>query len=216
MQGVHVDQLLPVLLFLVEAVMESESIRAELEEGTKQARDARANYHKLFKEETERWAAEKAVLMEEKPTGEKEKTKKPDPWRIKVCHSWKCNNTECSIISSIARPKASTRKPWLTCKICTKPKWIPAPLVSYLLVMTCKGVHIMPYQPLDPRKARKTAFRRKASVLERRDGAGSSLFMASQAQSSSHWILKTWTSILTTKRKTPTLTVGGVSRTSMK
>jgi len=88
MQGVQVDQLLPILLFLIETVMEGDSIRTELEEGGKQAKDARATYYKSLKEEAERWAAERSVLSEERPAEDKEKSKKKaDPWRIKVCYS---------------------------------------------------------------------------------------------------------------------------------
>ncbi|KIJ49555.1 hypothetical protein M422DRAFT_27922 [Sphaerobolus stellatus SS14] len=85
MQGVHADQLLPILLFLVELLMEGESVRTELEVGTKQVKETRALYFKAMKEETERWATEKATLMEERPaSNEKEKSKsKSDPWRIK-------------------------------------------------------------------------------------------------------------------------------------
>ncbi|KAF8495866.1 hypothetical protein JB92DRAFT_2992147 [Gautieria morchelliformis] len=85
LQGVSADQLLPVLLYLIRVVGESASVRDELEEGYKQAKEFRGAYYKALREETERWAAERAQLTEEKREGEKNAITKEnaDAWKVK-------------------------------------------------------------------------------------------------------------------------------------
>jgi hypothetical protein len=90
MQTVSADQLLPLLLHLIRIAGEGASVRQELEEGYKQAKEVRAAYFKAMREETERWAAEKAELTKEKPGGEnktKAKANVMDGWKVKVSQS---------------------------------------------------------------------------------------------------------------------------------
>lgn len=85
-QGVSANQLLPILLHLIQAAGEGASVRQELEEGYKQAKEVRAAYLKAIHEETERWAVEKNVLNIAKPEGEKQAkaNEEMDAWKMKV------------------------------------------------------------------------------------------------------------------------------------
>lgn len=86
-QGLRVDQILPILLYLIDIILQGATVRQELEEGSKQFREARMAYSKAMKEETDKWAIQKVDLLEERPKGDTETLKgKPNPWRIKVCY----------------------------------------------------------------------------------------------------------------------------------
>ena len=83
-KGVSADHLLPVLLYLIQVVGEGASVRQELEEGYKQAKEVRATYLRVTREETERWATERAELIEEKPGAETETKENTVAWKAKA------------------------------------------------------------------------------------------------------------------------------------
>ena len=83
-KGVSADHLFPVLLYLVQVAGEGASVRQELEEGYKQTKEVRAAYFRAMREETERWAAEKAELTEEKPGAETKTKESTGAWKVKV------------------------------------------------------------------------------------------------------------------------------------
>ncbi|KAF8513152.1 hypothetical protein BU17DRAFT_53535 [Hysterangium stoloniferum] len=81
-QSIHTDQLLPILLHLIAILINGPSVREELEEGHKQGKELRGLYLTALREENERWAAEKATLLESKPENEQKTNKvKDSTWR---------------------------------------------------------------------------------------------------------------------------------------
>ncbi|KAF8578019.1 hypothetical protein K439DRAFT_1621662 [Ramaria rubella] len=107
-QGLSANQLLPILLYLIGVALGGASVRQELEEGNQQAKDARATYYKTLREETERWATEKAKLGESKPASENKGEIKD------LLNAWKFRKAESehkAIVSNIQ----NSYKPEMDC-----------------------------------------------------------------------------------------------------
>ncbi len=77
-------QLVPVFIALVEAAIQGASVRAEIENGAKDMKDANRDYFAAAREENERWVVEKKELTEEKTEKEGKEGWDADGWTAKV------------------------------------------------------------------------------------------------------------------------------------
>jgi hypothetical protein len=66
---VHPDALIPVMLALIDDVLETDGARKEVDRWKEEAADVRRTYHRGMKEEKERWGPLRAKFMDEKKVG---------------------------------------------------------------------------------------------------------------------------------------------------
>jgi len=70
-KGEDIDStaLIPVLLALIDDVLETDAARKEVDRWKEEGAEVRRNYHKAMKEEKEHWAPLRVKLMDEKKVG---------------------------------------------------------------------------------------------------------------------------------------------------
>lgn len=80
---VEADALIPVLLNLIDDLMVTKSLRAEIDKYKEESVDIRKEHYATMKEERERWSKIRTALMEEK----KQAAAGFDlaKWKVKVC-----------------------------------------------------------------------------------------------------------------------------------
>ncbi|KAF9070065.1 hypothetical protein BDP27DRAFT_1324227 [Rhodocollybia butyracea] len=100
---VHTAQMIPVILGLIETVLESHAVRVELEEGTKAGREKFRESRDCLKLENESWDALKKSL---------EEAQVPDPSKIKIARL--THKSRAQAVESAAKVIASSYLPRFT------------------------------------------------------------------------------------------------------
>ncbi|TDL24250.1 hypothetical protein BD410DRAFT_786359 [Rickenella mellea] len=104
-------QLIPVFIALVEAAIQGASVRAEIENGAKDMKDANRDYFAAAREENERWVAEKKELTEEKTGKEGNEGWDADGWTAKYKASYKRHKTTLENLEHANERKLQSNAP---------------------------------------------------------------------------------------------------------